>query len=176
MNSTKYARRSRSTSVCVNRTTSASIYGLTLTGQDRLQWTQRSQRWLQWPEVLFRDKSRFHLRGNDGRIRTWRRGSEWYANCCVREAERWAGGSVMVWALPFVIAHRWLYHCTALYQWGSTNSSCPVLCCPSWCHLFSAGLSAISHSARITTAFLRQHGINMLPCPAFSTNLICGTT
>ena len=99
MNSTKYARRSRSTSVCVNRTTSASIYGLTLTGQDRLQWTQRSQRWLQgqWAEVLFRDKSRFHLRGNDGSIRTWRRRSEWYANCCVREAERWAGGSVMVW-------------------------------------------------------------------------------
>ena len=66
--------------------------------QNRLQWTRRHQRWLQrqWTKVVFTDESRFYLRGNDGRIRIWRRRSERYANCCVHESDRWGGGSVMV--------------------------------------------------------------------------------
>ena len=68
--------------------------------RNRLVWAQRRQNWRQrrWNTVLFSDESRFCLDRADGRERVWRRQGERYANCCVREADRWGGNSVMVWA------------------------------------------------------------------------------
>ena len=68
--------------------------------QRRLQWATLHQRWArrQWAGVLFSDESRFTLSRSDGRARVWRRTGERYADACVREADRFGGGSVMVWA------------------------------------------------------------------------------
>ena len=34
---------------------------------------------------------------SDGRDRVWRRNGEIYAECCVKQRDRWGGGSVLVW-------------------------------------------------------------------------------
>ena len=65
----------------------------------RLRWATQRRRWTfrQWGDVLFTDESRFCLSVPDGRRRVWRRRGERHARCCVREFDRWGGGSVMVW-------------------------------------------------------------------------------
>ncbi len=47
--------------------------------------------------MLFTDESRFCLRRADGRERVYRRRGERYADACVRQVDRYGGGSVMVW-------------------------------------------------------------------------------
>ena len=68
--------------------------------RNRQRWCQQHQRWTlaQWNEVAFSDESRFCVDSPDGRERVWRRTGERYADCCVRQANRWGGPSVMVWA------------------------------------------------------------------------------
>ena len=34
---------------------------------------------------------------SDGRDRVWRRNGERFAECCVKQRDRWGGGSVLVW-------------------------------------------------------------------------------
>ena len=71
--------------------------GLILTRRNRrqgLQWATRRQR---WTEVLFSDESRFIVSMSDGSDRVWRRNGERYAECCVKQRDRWGGGSVLVW-------------------------------------------------------------------------------
>ena len=34
---------------------------------------------------------------SDGRDRVWRRNGEIYTECCVKQRDRWGGGSVLVW-------------------------------------------------------------------------------
>ena len=67
--------------------------------QRRLNWARIHQRLTrrQWGNVVFSDESRFTLSRADGRSRVWRRPGERYADACVLEADRWGGGSVMVW-------------------------------------------------------------------------------
>ena len=62
---------------------------------------------------MFTDESRFCIDVNDGCAMVWRLLGEWYADCCVREALRRGGGSVMVWCaiswryrIPFVVIDR----------------------------------------------------------------------
>ena len=50
-----------------------------------------------WRRVLFSDESRFQLFRHDGRSRVFRRTGERFARPCVREVDRFGGGSVMVW-------------------------------------------------------------------------------
>lgn len=66
----------------------------------RVTWCQGHQSWSdsQWERVLWTDESRFTLDFNDGRIRVHRLPSERFAPCCVKEHDRYGGGSVMVWA------------------------------------------------------------------------------
>ena len=146
--------------------------------QNRLQWTRRHQRWLQrqWTQVVFTDESRFHLSGYDGRIRIWRRRGERYANCCVHEADRWGGGSVMVWG---GISFR---HRTPLIIIDGTLTSqryinevlrptvVPFLAAHHDVTLFQQD-NARPHSARATMDFLQQQNIATLPWPAFSPDL-----
>ena len=85
------------------------------------------------------------------------------------EADRWAGGGVMVWgAITF-------NHRTALIDNdGSINEQRYISKArrPAVVPFFALHRDVTyfqqDHSARITTAFLRQQSINMLPCPAFS--------
>ncbi|KAK3104731.1 hypothetical protein FSP39_008898 [Pinctada imbricata] len=145
---------------------------------NRLQWTQRRQRWSQrqWAEVLFTDESRFQLSGSDGRIRVWRRRGERYADCCVREADKRGGGSVMVWG---GISFR---HRTSLIVIDGTLTAQRYInevLRPAVVPFFAAHRdvtqfqqdNARPHSARLTAAFLRQQRIDTLPWPAFSPDL-----
>ena len=67
--------------------------------QARLAWSRNHERWnaAQWRQVLFTDESRFTVDYADGRTRVFRRIRERYADACVVEADRFRGGSVMVW-------------------------------------------------------------------------------
>lgn len=47
---------------------------------------------------MWSDESRFTLDFNDGRIRVHRLPGERFAECCVKEHDRYGGGSVMIWA------------------------------------------------------------------------------
>ena len=66
----------------------------------RLQWCRAHVRWQagQWNQVLFSDESRFTLERSDGRARVYRRSGERYTDACVKQTDRFRGGSVMVWA------------------------------------------------------------------------------
>ena len=66
----------------------------------RLLWTKQRVNWTQrrWNKVLFINESRLCIDRPDWRKCVWRRRGERYANCCIRECERWGGPSVMVWA------------------------------------------------------------------------------
>ncbi len=68
--------------------------------RNRHTWCQRHRRCTQrqWNGVLFSDESRFCVDGSDGRDRVWRRRGERYADCCIRQSDRWGGQSVMMWA------------------------------------------------------------------------------
>ena len=79
------------------------VRGVILTQQHRLrrrQWCQVRRVWPQqrWRRVWFSDESRFLLRRHDGRCRVYRRRNERFAANCVREVDRFGGGSVMMWA------------------------------------------------------------------------------
>ena len=50
----------------------------------------------QWNQVLFSDESRFTLERSDGRARVYRRSRERYTDACVKQIDRFRGGSVMV--------------------------------------------------------------------------------
>ena len=52
----------------------------------------------QWNQVLFSDESRFTLERSDGRARVYRRSGERYTDACVKQTDKFRGGSVMVWA------------------------------------------------------------------------------
>ena len=67
--------------------------------QRRLLWARQHLRLplRQWNRVLFTDESRFVLNRADGLERVYRRRGERYVNNCVMEADRFGGGSVMVW-------------------------------------------------------------------------------
>ena len=66
----------------------------------RLAWARARRRWglHTWQNILFSDESRFSLSLSDGRYRVYRRRGERVTNQCVYEADRFGGGSVMVWA------------------------------------------------------------------------------
>lgn len=66
----------------------------------RLAWARRHMRFTRadWANVLFVDESRVKLRGPDGRVRIYRRRGERYRPDCIVEADRFGGGSIMVWA------------------------------------------------------------------------------
>ena len=52
---------------------------------------------MNWQLIWFSDESRFLLERRDGRQRVYRRRRERFAPNCVRQVDRYGGGSVMVW-------------------------------------------------------------------------------
>lgn len=65
----------------------------------RYDWCVARDRWFQpqWDAVLFSDESKFNVSFADGRLRIWRRDGHRYSENCVLQANRFGGGSVMVW-------------------------------------------------------------------------------
>ena len=76
-----------------------------------LEWCHRHELWTQinWNCVLFTDESRFCMDLADGRERVWRRRGERYADCCIRQFNRWGGPSVMVCGVASLVTteHPW---------------------------------------------------------------------
>lgn len=128
-----------------------------------------------WNSVLFSDESKFNVVQADGRERIYRRRRERFAQCCVRETNRWGGGGVMVWA--GISAH----HKTPLhFVRGRLNAVAyrdtiqrPIVV-P---FMANHGLrhfqhdNARPHAARVTDAFLQQQPFNVLPWPSLSPDL-----
>lgn len=67
--------------------------------RNRLNFCLNHQEWVErhWSSVLFTDESRFHISNNDRRIRVLRRPGERYADCNIRQVDKFGGGSLMVW-------------------------------------------------------------------------------
>ena len=65
----------------------------------RFAWCRLHKPWTRqlWGQVLFIDESRNCLCINDARERAWRRSGECYTDACVRQHDRYGGGSIMVW-------------------------------------------------------------------------------
>jgi len=144
----------------------------------RLQWCRAHSRWTrqQWNTVLFTDESRFCVSRADGRERVWRRTGERYADACVRQADRWGGPSVMVWA---GISNR--YRTPLVVIQGILNARryidevlephmVPFMEQHQDLAIFQQD-NARAHSARLTMNFLNENNINVMEWPAFSPDL-----
>lgn len=126
--------------------------------------------------ILFTDESRFCLDFHDGRRRVWRARGERFADPCVREHDRFGGGSVMVWGgisydgtteLHVVEGNMTgiLYRDTVLD---------PIV------RLFAGAVgenfvlmddNARPHRARIVNEYLQEQGIERMDWPALSPDL-----
>lgn len=140
----------------------------------RLAWARHHRHWTraQWRNVIFTDESRFVVSFADGRVRVYRRWNERFAQCCVQERDRFGVGSVMVWAgiiynqkTDLVIVPGNLN--AVGYVNILRNNLLPFL------QNRGPGVilqqdNARPHTARLTTQFLAQSGVNVLPWPAVS--------
>lgn len=140
----------------------------------RLAWARRHRHWTraQWRNVIFTDESRFTVSFADGRVRVYRRRHERFAQCCVQERDRFGGGSLMVWAgimdnqrTDLVVVPGNLN--AVGYVNILRNNLLPFI------QIQGPGVilqhdNARPHTARITTQFLAQNGVNVLPWPAVS--------
>ena len=144
----------------------------------RLLWTQQRVNWTQrrWNTVLFSDESRFCIDRPDGRERVWRRRGERYANCCIRERDRWGGPSVMVWAgisfhhrTPLVVLEGNLTARRYISDVLEEHAIPFIEQHPN--HRIFQHDNARPHSANITSDYLRDQGVSVLPWPAFSPDL-----
>ena len=142
-----------------------------------LQWAQlhfrRGQQ--QWARVLFSDESRINLSHHDGRIRVFRRRGEHFADKCLTERDRSAGGSVMVWD---GIMHRKKTNLIVvqgnLNAQGYINQILQPEAVPFLQRHGPAILmhgNARPHVARICRQFLNRNNVNVLPWPAVSPDM-----
>lgn len=110
----------------------------------------------------------------DGRCRIWRRGGERYAGCCVKEHDRWGGGSVMVWGGVTATGRTQL-----VVLDGPVNAQRyedqvldPVVRPFLQQH---GGLlqqdNARAHTARATQHYLQAHNIDVIDWPSLSPDL-----
>ena len=145
--------------------------------QARLAWANAHLRWprQQWATVLFTDESKFNLSYADGRARVYRRPRERYAQCCVVEVNRFGGGGVMVWAGISRDFKTDLHIVQG--RLNARNNRDNILQPIAVPFIRNNGLALLQqdnarpHTARITMDFLRQQGVNVLPWPAYSTDL-----
>lgn len=144
--------------------------------RNRLQWAQTHRVWPQqrWRTVWFSDESRFLLQRADGRARVYRRRNERFAANCIQEADRFGGGSVMMWAAISDTGRTELVHvngtltaqryCDEILQ----QHLVPIM--QNNGRMFQHD-NARPHTARITTAFLQHNNIPVLPWPSKSPDL-----
>ena len=146
--------------------------------QRRLLWARQHLRWplRQWNRVLFTDESRFVLNRADGRVRVYRRRGERYVNNCVMEADRFGGGSVMVWG-----GIRATHRTDLIVIAGNLNGQRyrdevlqPTVI--PFMRRHGPGMTlqqdnARPHTARVVQQFLTQNNVNVLPWPARSPDM-----
>ena len=143
----------------------------------RLAWSRRHRLWRrnQWNNVIFSDESRFRVSFADGRVRIYRRKNERFAQCCIRETDRFGGGSVMVWGgimgnqkTDLVIVQGNLN--AQGYINVLRNHLLPFMQNNGPQATFQHD-NARPHTARVTTRFLANNNVNVLPWPAVSPDL-----
>ena len=155
------------------------VRGIILTQQHRQlrrQWCQAHRVWpqLRWRNVWFSDESRFLLRRHNGRCRVYRRRNERFAANCVLEADRFGGGSVMMWA---AISYNGKTDLVQVQGNLTAQRYIDQILRP---HVvpFMANANVVfqhdnarPHTARLTNAFLQNNNINVLPWPSRSPDL-----
>lgn len=146
----------------------------------RVNWSQQHAHWTQqrWNRVLFTDESRFNVSFGDGRTRVWRRTGERYTDACVSERDRFGGGSCMVWGgiignqkTPLLVIRGNLT--ARRYIDEVLNPIAIPFIARQGANVIFQQDNATAHSAALTTAFLNNQGINVLPWPSRSPDLNC---
>ena len=144
----------------------------------RLLWARRHLNWRRadWNRVLFTDESRFTVSHADGRVRVYRRKNERFADCCIVEKNRFGGGSVMVWG--GIMGNR---KTDLVVVQGNINAQryvADVLNAYALPFIRQHGPgvtlmqdNARPHVARVTTQFLQQNNVSVMPWPVVSPDL-----
>jgi transposase len=143
--------------------------------RNRLRWCLRHARWTrrQWGSVLFTDESKFNVSHADGRKRVWRRRGVRFAPCCIREVNRWVGGSVHIWGgiTAFNKTDLVVLAGNINAQQYQNQVLAPVAVPFMRRHLRHGQLqqdNARPHTARINVQYLQQHNITVMDWPANS--------
>lgn len=142
----------------------------------RLRWCNNVVVWnlRNWRRIWFSDESRFLLQRRDGRNRVYRRAQERYAPNCVRQVDRFGGGSVMVWAAISYINRTDLIHVqgnlTAVRYRDNILQPHLLPVIDVQRELFQQD-NARPHTARATMAFLANNNVRVLPWPSRSPDL-----
>ena len=111
------------------------------------------------------------MKMHDARARVWHRKDEHCANCCVMQADRWGGGSIMVWA---VIS--WRHKTPLKVVDGSLTTQRYIgdVLTPTVVPLMrnSTDVTLLQqYYARTRSEFLDNSNINVLRSPVFSTGV-----
>lgn len=142
----------------------------------RLRWSRNLRPWtmVQWRRVWFSDESRFLLFRHDGRIRVYRRRGERYAQRCIRQVDRFGGGSVMMWAAISWNRRTPLVHVqgnlTALRYRDEILQRHMIPAMNVRREVFQQD-NARPHTARVTMDFLAQNNVTVLPWASRSPDL-----
>ena len=144
--------------------------------RQRLRWCTNVRVWnlRNWRRVWFSDESRFLLQRRDGRQRVYRRDNERFAPNCVRQVDRFGGGSVMVWgAMSYNHRSDLVIIRGNLTAQRYINDVLQPHLLPIINHqreLFQHD-NARPHTARATAAFLQNSNVNILPWPSRSPDI-----
>ena len=142
----------------------------------RKQWSRDHSNWLleQWRSVMWSDESRFTLDFHDGRIHVHRLRGERFAACCLREHDRYGGGSVMVWGAIWHGGRSFLHVVDGTMTGRKYRDEVilPLVIPTVRAHnLVFQQDNATLHRASIVTQCLLQNGIPTLPWPPRSPDL-----
>jgi hypothetical protein len=139
-------------------------------GCNRLRgWTSQN-----WRRIWFRDETRFLLQKRDGRICVYRRRNERFSSSCVQEVDSFGGVSVMMWAAISNDRTTDLVHVpgnlTAVRYRDEIIQPHPMHVIDRQRELFQQD-NTRPHTARVSTDYLEQNTINVLPWPSKSSDL-----
>lgn len=146
---------------------------------ERLEFAREHQDWQlrHWQPVLFSDESRFHVSTCDRRVRVWRRRGERYAQCNIVQHDPFGGGSIMVWGGVSLDGRTELIPIrrgTMTAQRYRDEVLAPVVVPYAGAvgeNFIFMHDNARPHTARLTTAYLEQEGIEVMEWPARSPDL-----
>ena len=144
----------------------------------RLTWAHARRRWRlhTWQHILFSDESRCSLRLNDGRYRVHHGRGQRFTHQCVKESDRFLGGSAMIWAgicrdgrTQLKIVQGTLS--AVKYRDAILDHIIlPFLQQRNFDNVFQHD-NARCHVSRVCQDFLNQNHIRVLPWPALSLDL-----
>ena len=141
-----------------------------------VRWCNNVQAWdlRNWRRVWFSDESRYLLQRRDGRQRVYRRQNERFAPNCIRQMDRFGGGSVMVWG---AISYNHRSELVVVQGNLTANRYIEQILHPHLRPIINHQRELLQHdnarphTARATVAYLARENINVLPWPSKSPDL-----